>query len=260
MTLTAETTSLDQRLRERDRPAGRPVMYQRWEELLFLHWAVDPEAVADALPPALRLDTFEGRAWVGVVPFFMRGVRPRGLPAVPGLSSFQELNLRTYAVDRDGRPGVWFFSLDAADRIAVWIARKFFHLNYRLARMGGSRSGGAVRFSSRRAINGGWDAAQEFRWHRTGPARQAAPGTLEFFLVERYRLFTWEAKRGRLHTGKIHHAPYRLEQAEVEAFSPRLFDLNGLQAPAAPPDSVLAAASVPVEIFPLRRAATSFSR
>ncbi len=110
-------------------------MYQRWQDLLFLHWSVDPSDVACTLPRGLSVDTFDDQAWIGVVPFQMTGVRPRFFPAVPGISNFPELNLRTYVVDDQGRPGVWFYSLDTPMPLPNWIARTFFHMYYRLARM-----------------------------------------------------------------------------------------------------------------------------
>ncbi|HKK19376.1 MAG TPA: DUF2071 domain-containing protein, partial [Opitutales bacterium] len=126
---------IEARLRERELPDGPVVMYQRWSELLFLHWAVPTEVVQAGLPKGLNVDSFEGKAWIGVVPFEMSGVRPRGLPAVPWLSNFPELNLRTYVYDEQGRPGVWFYSLDTPNAVANWTARTFFHLNYRTAKM-----------------------------------------------------------------------------------------------------------------------------
>ena len=112
MCFNPDILPIKNRLAEREKPKLPTVMYQRWEELLFLHWPVEPQVVAEVLPPGLGVDTYKGKAWLGVVPFSMRGVRPRFLPAVPGLSSFPELNLRTYVVDKRGRPGVWFYSLD----------------------------------------------------------------------------------------------------------------------------------------------------
>src|SRR5271165_4837799 len=142
---------------ERQPPLGQsPVMFQRWFHLLLLHWPVEPESVP--LPPGLQVDTFAGKGWIGIVPFFMRGVRPAGLPSIGGLSNFLELNLRTYVLDRDGRPGIWFYSLDANQPLAVWIARLCFALPYQHAAMrtdiddGGEIAYSSVRLGSTEAL------------------------------------------------------------------------------------------------------------
>lgn len=248
-----ELPSMAHRLRERERPRAPCVMYQEWRELLFLHWAVDVAAVQARLPESLRVDCFDGKAWIGVVPFFMRGVRPRGLPSVPGVSDFLELNLRTYVVDKQGRPGVWFFSLDTSHRLPVWIARKFFHLPYCHARMGASESEVGIEYHSSRRMLAGWDEAQVYRWSRRGAVREAEPGSLEFFLVERYRLFSHDARRDRLYSGQVHHAPYQFCAVDLQAYSKRLFGLNGLETPLGAPDSVIASPGVPVSIHALSR-------
>ena len=134
---------------ERQPPLGQsPVMFQRWFHLLFLHWPVEPESIQSTLPPGLQVDTFAGKGWIGIVPFFMRGVRPAGLPSIVGLSNFLELNLRTYVLDRDGRPGIWFYSLDANQPLAVWIARLCFALPYQHAAMRTDIDGGEIAYSS----------------------------------------------------------------------------------------------------------------
>ena len=139
-TVHEQTPTMAQREAMRRRPKRGPVMYQRWYDLLFLHWAWDAAEIQATLPAGLTVDTFDGQAWLGVVPFAMSGVRPRGLPAVGGLSAFLELNLRTYVHAADGTPGVWFYSLDCEQRLAVMIARTLFGLPYRHARM--ARRGG----------------------------------------------------------------------------------------------------------------------
>jgi uncharacterized protein YqjF (DUF2071 family) len=229
------------------------VMYQRWEELLFLHWSFDPAVIQQTLPPGLEVDTFDGRAWLGVVPFFMSGVRPRFLPSVPGISNFQELNLRTYVVDAQGRPGVWFYSLDTSHRLPVWIARKFFHLNYRYAQMRANREGGRIRYSSRRRLNSGWDEEQAYEWTRTGEPRLAEQGSLEAFLVERYRLFAYDSKREALFTGRVAHEPYPIQDAKVATHSKQLFTLSKFDQPVSEPESVIATGGVDVRIYPLGR-------
>ena len=235
-------------------PSTQPVvMYQRWEELLFLHWSFDRDVIQETLPPRLTVDTYNGRAWVGVVPFFMSGVRPRFLPAVLGVSSFQELNLRTYVVDEQGRSGVWFYSLDTSHRLPVWIARRFFHLNYCYAQMRSARQGSKVCYESRRRLIDEWDVAQEFEWSRTGLVRNAEKGSLEEFLVERYRLYAFDAKREVLLTGRVAHEPYPIQSAKLTAYSKQLFTLNKLYPPVGGPESVIATEGVDVRIYPLER-------
>ncbi len=242
------------RLDERQRPQAAAVMYQRWHELLFLHWAVDPEVVQRGLPAGLRVDTFDGAAWIGVVPFQMQRVRPRFLPALPWLSNFPELNLRTYVVDAQGRPGVWFYSLDTPQPLANAIARRFFHLNYRLARFEIEQSAATIHYQSRLRLAGRWDAPQHYKWTRREAPFAAEPGTLEFFLVERYRLFSYDWKRKRLLSGQVHHRPYPLQQVELTQHSKRLFALNQLPTPEPGPSSVLASRGVDVTVHPLGRA------
>jgi len=244
---------LDARLKERGRPDGPVVMYQRWSELLFLHWAVPPKVVEAGLPDGLSVDTYDGCAWIGVVPFQMCGVRPRYLPAVPGLSDFPELNLRTYVYDEQGRPGVWFYSLDTPNTVANWIARTFFHLNYRTARMQVRSLVGRVDYNARLKIPEGWGKPQEYRWQREGPVFEAEPGSFNFFLVERYRLFAYDWKRGRLFSGRVHHEPYPLQSATVHKYTMQLFGLNQLEEPLGEPDNVLCSSGVDVTVHPLRR-------
>ncbi len=225
-------------------PPDRPwVLAMRWLDLAFLHWRFPPRVVAPLLPAGVRLDTFDGDAWLGVVPFRMAGVRPRCSPALPGLSSFPEINLRTYVV-AGGRPGVWFFSLDVTRRLAVTVARRLFHLPYFHARMHcrplalgaldvHDRShGDGVDYASVRV--GGPRADFRARYRPTGPARRAPPGSVEHWLTERYCLYTTD-RRGRLLRGDVHHAPWPLQPAEVDLRGGDLFRQVGLTAPAAPP-------------------------
>jgi hypothetical protein len=228
-------------------------MYQRWEELLFLHWPVEPQIVAKVLPPGLAVDTYKGNAWIGVVPFSMRGVRPRFLPAVPSLSSFPELNLRTYVVDKRGRPGVWFYSLDTPKRLPNWIARTFFHLNYRLARIKVEDKGSLRSYRSELHMGTDWDAPQKYEWERLGESFTAEAGSLDFFLAERYRLFAYNEAKAQLMTGQVHHQAYPLQQVYLKYYSKRLFTLNGLSKPDISPVSALASSGVNVQISPMIR-------
>jgi len=195
-------------------PHGPWVMAQRWHELLFAHWPLAPEALCAILPEGLELDTHEGQAWLGVIPFRMTGVRLRGTPALPGLSAFPELNVRTY-VRRHGKPGVWFFSLDAGNATAVEVARAWFHLPYYRARMRSASSGGWIEYRSIRAHSGAPSAELAVRYRARGEPRDSGPGTLAHWLTERYCLYA-DAGRGRLLCGEIHHPPWRLQAAEAE--------------------------------------------
>ena len=186
-------------------------MSMRWCDLLFAHWRANAEVLRRWLPAGLELDLFEGRAYVGVVPFRMEGVTPRGLPEIPGLHAFPELNLRTY-VTAGGRPGVWFFSLDAGQKLAVRVARGLFHLPYFDARMEVERIGDEVKYSSVRTRGG---AAFEGSYEPTGPIYRSTPGTLESWLTERYCLYAAD-KAGRVYRGDIQHEPWPLQRAEAE--------------------------------------------
>jgi uncharacterized protein len=191
-------------------------MRQRWESLAFLHWSVDPVALAALLPPGLELDLWEGRAYLGVVPFTIRATRPVFLPPLPILSSFHELNVRTYVHRRGREPGVWFFSLDAASWPAVWGARALYKLPYFHASMALVRSTEGVRsFSSRRSGPGGPHFACAYA--PTSPPAPAAPGTLEFFLIERYLLYSWDGRR--LRSARVWHRPYGVSEARVSDLS-----------------------------------------
>ena len=195
-------------------PRGPWIMKQEWHDLLFAHWAVPVDILRPLIPGALKIETFDGSAWLGVVPFRMSGVRMRGTPAIPGFSRFPELNVRTYVV-RDGNPGVWFFSLDAANAVAVWGARTLFHLPYFLAAMICAEDAGWIRYESRRKDRRGSPAAMRAHYRAIGDVFHAQPGSIEHFLVERYCSYTADEK-GRIIRCEIHHLPWPLQLAEAE--------------------------------------------
>ncbi|MEW4567272.1 DUF2071 domain-containing protein [Tautonia sp. JC769] len=226
-------------------------MRQRWLDLLFLHWKVPAEIVAQTLPPGLEVDTFEGDAYLGLVPFTMRGVRPVGLPAVPWLSNFHEVNVRTYVHEKGRNPGVWFFSLDAANPVAVWLARSTFHLPYRWARMSLDRdqaAEGVIDYVSARRGRGASGACR-IRYRPTGTPASAVPGTLAFFLLERYILYAFA--RGRLYSGRVHHQSYPVQDAELLALEESLLAASGFERSREEP-LIHYASGVDVEVFPLR--------
>jgi uncharacterized protein YqjF (DUF2071 family) len=196
-------------------PAGPWIMAQSWHDLLFAHWRIDAAlctALRPKIPSLLEIDTFQGDAWIGVVPFRMSGVRLRATPALPTLSAFPELNVRTY-VTHGGKPGVWFFSLDAANAIAVSVARAWFHLPYFNARMRCERCNEWIEYSSERTHAS--KAKLCTRYRPTGQIFRAQPGTVEHFLTERYCLYAADAK-GKIVRGEIQHAPWSLQPAQAE--------------------------------------------
>jgi uncharacterized protein YqjF (DUF2071 family) len=195
-------------------PPGPWVMAQIWHDLLFAHWPVPIAALRSQIPASLEIDTFDGAAWLAVVPFRMSGVRLRGTPSIPWLSGFPESNVRTY-VKRDGKPGVWFFSLDAANAIAVEIARRWFHLPYFRATMQIQKHGDWFEYSSVRNHRGAASAELSLKYRPIAPPQSPVPGTLEHFLTERYCLYTADAS-WRTIRGEIHHRPWPLQLAEAE--------------------------------------------
>ncbi len=204
-------------------------MRMTWSELLFAHWPFDPALVAAKLPPGLQLDTFDGRAWVGVVPFQMSGVRLSGMPSLGWGERFPELNLRTYAT-LNGKPGVWFFSLDAASPLAVAGARAWFNLPYFTARMSCADSGGWVSYSSTRNHSGAPAAEVVARYRATSAPRRAKAGSLEAFLTDRYCLYTLD-HGGNLTRGEIDHEPWPLQDAEAQFDRCTLAQASGLTLP-----------------------------
>jgi uncharacterized protein YqjF (DUF2071 family) len=188
-------------------------MKQKWHELLFAHWPVSTKLLRPHIPAQLVIDTFDGEAWLAVVPFRMSGVRLRGTPTLPWLSAFPELNVRTY-VNCGEKPGVWFFSLDAGNSLAVALARAWFHLPYFRARMRCEERRGWIEYTSQRAHSGAAAAMLVGRYRAVGPEFFSRPGTLEHFLTERYCLYALDGQ-GRLLRGEIHHPPWPLQRAEA---------------------------------------------
>ncbi len=189
-------------------------MRMRWCDLLFAHWTADAAVLRRLIPEGLELDLFDGSAYVGAVPFRMDGVTPRWMPASPGFDAFPELNLRTY-VKAGGKPGVWFFSLDAGQKLAVRVARRFFHLPYFDAKFEINKVGDGVEYSGVRTHRGAPGAAFVAEYRPLGPVYFSAPGTLESWLTERYCLYAADGA-GRLYRGEIDHQPWPLQQASAE--------------------------------------------
>jgi uncharacterized protein len=224
-------------LRERaHRPWPLPrrpfLMAQTWESLLFAHWPLAPERLRTHVPSALPLDTFDGRAWLGITPFRLSGLRLAATPPLPRLSTFPELNVRTY-VTVGGKPGIYFFSLDAGSSLAVAGARRFYRLPYFRAEMSIDRDGGETHFASRRIDARGHPATFRAGYGPDGDEARAAPGTLEHFLTERYCLYTLTPD-GRVARGEIHHPPWPLRRADAD-IALNTMPPPGLEVPAEAP-------------------------
>jgi hypothetical protein len=214
-------------------PPSRPWRWrQTWHDLLFAHWPLPAAALRPLVPPALTIQEFDGSSWVGLVPFRMTGVTLRGAPAIPGVSAFAEMNLRLY-VELNGKAGVWFVSLDAAQRLAVWTARALLGLPYFHASMRVEHDGEAVRYSSERR-GGGPRVAFAGTYRPIGPVTPVRPGTLDHFLTERYCLYTIRPG-GALARLEIHHQPWPLQPAEARIDTNLVAAPQGIQLPAAAP-------------------------
>lgn len=242
------------RVRLTRRPVEPVVMRQEWQHLLFLHWRVAPETVQARLPAGLTIDTFAGDAYIALVPFTMRNVRPVWSPAVAGLSHFHEINVRTYVYsNQTGEPGVWFFSLDAANPVAVALARVLFHLPYYTARMTLDRAAGEDGRVAYRSVRGTGESeiVSAMDYMPTGAVRTADPGSLDHFLCERYLLYAHDG--ARLSAGRVYHTPYPLREAVVEGLSDGLVEAAGFGRIAdAAPAHIAYAGGVDVEVFGLR--------
>ena len=244
--------SLKRLLRARELPNRTPVMHQRWDDLLFLHWQHNADELASHLPPSLSLDLYNQQAYISVVGFRMNAVRPTCLPALPWLSYFYELNVRVYVRDASGEPGVYFLSLDCNRDPAVWIARCFFNLPYKHATMRFDTSGDnktdppSYIMTCQRA---GYSNTAHYRWRPAGSQAPAEPGSLEFFLTERYNFFT--LRRGLLMRGQVYHAPYNIGAVQVTSWSGVPIEWDGLSAVNRPPDIASCSAGVVVRAFSL---------
>lgn len=215
-------------------------MRMNWHELLFMHWPVPVERLRPHVPDTLDLETFDGKAWLGVVPFRMSNVRPRFVPLVPGVSAFPELNVRTYVTPGGTRdkPGVWFFSLDATSRVAVRVARWSYCLPYFDANISCAANGGVntptVRYSSRRVHRGAPPAELDMEYRPTGKVFEAEPGTLDYFLTERYCLYSADP-RGTLYRCEVAHPPWPLQPAEAKVRQNTMTRQLGFNPPDEPP-------------------------
>jgi uncharacterized protein len=230
------------RLAPTRRPEGPASGTQRWSELLFAHWSFPLELVRPLVPASLELDPWDGRAWVGLVPFKMEAIRSSWMPRRAGLD-FLETNVRTYVHHR-GEPGVFFFSLEASSWLAVRVARLGWGLPYFHAEMSSEREGSTLRYRSRRKAQ---DAALHAEWELGDVLGPQAPGTLDHFLLERYLLFN--ERGGRVHKGHVHHVPYPAQRARTTRLEQTLLGAAGLPDPSTAPEALHYAAGVDVEVF-----------
>jgi uncharacterized protein len=236
------------RLEVRHRPPGQPVMHQDWGKLLFMHWRVPENVLRPHVPKGLQIDTYGNSAWIAITPFTMWDIRafPPFVPPVPGLDSMEELNVRTY-VHHDGVPGVWFFSLDANSRALVLGAKRFFHLPYYDAdiRMDGKNK---IKYRSKRLD----DPAAKFKaaWTVGKALPKSQPGSREFFLTERYILYT--EFEDELYSARIHHEPWQLYEAELTDFESSMLEPHQIPQPKTPP-ILHHAEEVNVDIWGLER-------
>ena len=236
MRFESSQVAVDTTMNNSDRTWPTPnhshAMRMSWHDLLFAHWSFEPDRVARLLPDGIDLDTFEGKAWVGVVPFRMSNVAPRFVPSLPWMSAFPELNIRTY-VTHHGKPGVWFFSLDATNPVAVRMARWLFHLRYMDAKMSLTKVDHWYQYRSLRTHRSEPSARLIGKYRPTSEPFFASPGSLEYWLTARYCLYVSD-RRGRILRGEIDHPPWPLQQAELVLEENTMLDWLDLEAKTPP--------------------------
>ena len=242
---STESITSGERLAMRSHPLGSPLMSQNWDNLLFLHWPIEPMLLRPLIPEALEIDTFEGSAWIGITPFAATNLRLMALPPLPGFASFLELNVRTYVHYR-GKPGVWFFSLDASKAIPATAARLLYMLPYFKAEMHMEQEADYFSFASTRSTDS--RAGFRARWLPGLKMRDPDVESLAFHLVERYALFV--AKDDTINMARVYHHPWILHEAVVTDYESSMIDILGLPEPTSPP-LVHFSPSLNVEIWPL---------
>ena len=237
------------RLSIRERPDSMPIMRQTWGKLLFMHWRLPAERLRAVVPRELELDAYEGETWIAVTPFTIWNMRASFLPPVPGLSEMHELNVRTY-VHYKGTPGVLFLSLDASSLLAVLGARTFFLVPYFTADMSLEQEGDKITFHSRRTHAGAPAAIFDAGWKTGKPLAASEPGSLPFFLTERYCFYT--VHDGAVYRCRIHHAPWPLRTATAASYHSTMIESHDLPTPAGEP-LLHYAEELDVDIWPLEK-------
>jgi uncharacterized protein len=246
--MSKELSDFD-RLALRERPEGQPLMHQNWGRLLFMHWRIDAALLRPLIPAKLEIDTFDGSGWIAIAPFTMWDIRalPPFFPSVPGLSAMHELNVRTY-VHLNRVPGVWFFSLDCNSAAAVLAARTFFFLPYFKADIELEKGDETIDYSLLRTD--GLPAEFHALWIIGDSLPYSHPGSLEFFLTERYCLYSERA--GELYRSRIYHEPWPLQKATLSSFNSTMIESHGLPTPKDDP-LLHYAEEIKVDIWPLRQ-------
>lgn len=240
------------RISPTERPRGFVVNRQKWQDLLFIHWSIPLSQLRPLVPAELEIDTYEGNAYVGLIPFTVAGARLPLTPPMPFVSRFDEVNVRTYVHHKGTNPGVFFFTLEASNPIVVRAARGWFHLPYRdadIRKVELQPRGSGVDYTAKR--RGSADVGMHVVYKRGTPIGAAAPGTLDHFLIERYILYAHDGQR--LYRGRVHHKAYPLRSATVTQLEETLLGACGMLRPPQPP-LVHFSAGVDVEIFSLKRA------
>jgi hypothetical protein len=194
-------------------PDGPWIMGQSWEHLLFAHWRIDESRLRRFVPPQIPIDTFDGSAWIGITPFLVGGLRLRFLPPLPGTARFPEINVRTYATIHD-RPGIYFFSLDVPNLLAIAVARRTYRLPYFRSKIDVKVAEGSISYRSRRVDPAGTPAECAIDYRATGPRHPAPAGSFEHWAVERYCLYTLDDRMSVLRA-EIHHPPWQIQLAEA---------------------------------------------
>jgi uncharacterized protein len=243
--------TLEVRTALREEPSATPVMYQTWSDLLFLHWEWDPAEIQATLPPGLFVDTFGVKAYVAVTPFVMNEVRASFLPPIPGASNFFELNVRTYVHDRNGVPGIWFYSLDCSLGLAAMLAKAFYSLPYYTAEMSATSEGGYFRYHCRRQ---GEREQATFHYRKEEQTVGSQPGSLPFFLAERYLLYSFSTKTQKLYRARVHHAPWQLFKAQLGKYDETMLRVNNLDPKLRAPSHSWLGAPVRVKVYALEEA------
>jgi uncharacterized protein len=247
ITITGRIPTDEDRLNIREKPSRTPLMYQTWRRLLLLHWEWDPGDIQARLPDGLTVDTFKNHTYVGLTPFFLENLRPVFMPPIPGVSNFHELNVRTYVYDEAGRPGVWFFSLDCNQTLAVQAARAVYCLPYYKAAMDAAEAPNEITFRCTRA---GLGRTASFGYQFDVSGINTAPsGSLEFFLTERYLLFSRCPRTGALYSAQVHHLPHSLCNVHLLRCDTTMLELDGFVAPARPPDHATLSLRCDVNVY-----------
>jgi uncharacterized protein YqjF (DUF2071 family) len=241
--------SLKNRLAVRERPNEIPIMHQRWQNLLFLHWAYDQDKIQNTLPPGLKVDTFQGKAYITMSPFSMKDLSVAFLPPIPGIDSYIEVNVRTYVYDKNDTPGIWFYSLDLNSFYFSKLARKTFSLPYFYSDLNAKSYLNRMNIEGKRIdqpetkINFSYNLAYENNY-------EAEVESLEFFLIERYVLFSFESNQ--LNFGKVNHQPYKISNAEVFEYNSNLLKVNSFEIEGKQPNAMHFCKDIEVDIFSLK--------